>query len=31
MDKLKPKEQRVLDFINKTIDEQGYPPAVREI
>lgn len=31
MDKLKPKEQRVLDFINQTIDEQGYPPSVREI
>ncbi len=31
MDKLKPKEQRVLDFINETIDEQGYPPSVREI
>ena len=31
MDKLKPKEKRVLDFINQTIDEQGYPPSVREI
>lgn len=31
MEQLKPKEQRVLDFINKTIDEQGYPPSVREI
>ena len=31
MEQLKPKEQRVLDYINKTIDEQGYPPSVREI
>ncbi len=31
MEQLKPKEQRVLDFINKTIDEQGYPPSVREV
>lgn len=31
MDKLKPKEQRVLDFINQTINEQGYAPSVREI
>ena len=31
MDKLKPKEKRVLDFINQTIDEQGYPTSVREI
>ena len=31
MDKLKPKEKRVLDYINQTIDEQGYPPSVREI
>ena len=31
MDKLKPKEKRVLDYINQTIEEQGYPPSVREI
>lgn len=31
MEQLKPKEQRVLDYLNKTIDEQGYPPSVREV
>ncbi len=31
MEQLKPKEQRVLDFINKTIDEQGYSPSVRDV
>lgn len=31
MDKLKPKEQRVLDYINQAMDEQGYAPSVREI
>ncbi len=31
MDRLKPKEQRVLDFINQTIDEKGYSPSVRDI
>lgn len=31
MEQLKPKEQRVLDFINKTIDENGIPPSVREV
>lgn len=30
-DKLKPKEQRVLDFINETIETQGYAPSVREV
>lgn len=31
MEQLKPKEQRVLDYINKTIDEQGYSPSVRDV
>jgi len=31
MEQLKPKEQRVLDFINKTIDDEGIPPSVREV
>ena len=31
MDKLKPKEKRVLDYIYRTIDELGYAPCVRDI
>ena len=31
MEKLKPKEQRVLDYIYRTIDERGYAPSVRDI
>lgn len=31
MEQLKPKEQRVLDFILKTIEKQGVPPSVREV
>ena len=31
MDKLKPKEQRLLDYIYRTIDERGYAPCVRDI
>ena len=31
MKKLKPKEQAVLDYIIKTIDERGYSPTIRDI
>ena len=31
MEKLSRTQQRVYDFIVKTINEQGYPPSVREI
>ena len=31
MTELKPKEQRVLDFIREWIELNGYPPAVRDI
>lgn len=30
-DKLNDKVQKVLDFVNKQVDENGYPPSVREI
>ena len=30
-EKLKPKERRVLEYINAAIDEKGYPPSVRDI
>jgi len=26
-----PRQQRILDFISKTVQERGYPPTVREI
>ncbi len=29
--KLSEKQQQILDFLNKTIEEKGYPPSVREI
>jgi repressor LexA len=28
---LKPRQQSVLDFLAKTINEQGYAPSMREI
>lgn len=30
-DKLTEKQQRILDFVNKHVEEVGYPPSVREI
>ncbi|MCX8130667.1 MAG: transcriptional repressor LexA [Clostridia bacterium] len=29
--KLNEKQQRILDFVNKQVEEKGYPPSVREI
>lgn len=29
--KLNEKQQQILDFLNKTVEEKGYPPSVREI
>jgi repressor LexA len=29
--KLSDKEQKILDFVNKQVEELGYPPSVREI
>ncbi len=31
MDAMTPRQQRILEFIEKTRDERGYPPTVREI
>ncbi|HEV3474658.1 MAG TPA: transcriptional repressor LexA [Actinomycetota bacterium] len=31
MDGLTPRQQRILDFIRKTVRDRGYPPTVREI
>ncbi|MDR0357430.1 MAG: transcriptional repressor LexA [Clostridiales Family XIII bacterium] len=31
MDKLKPREQKILDFMKKELTKKGYPPTVREI
>ena len=31
MDDLTPRQQRIVDFIQDTIRERGYPPTVREI
>ena len=30
-DGLTPRQQRILDFIARTVRERGYPPTVREI
>lgn len=29
--KLNDKQQQILDFLNKSVEEKGYPPSVREI
>lgn len=29
--KLTEKQQQILDFVNKQVEEKGYPPSVREI
>lgn len=31
MEKMTPRQQRILDFIRRTVQERGYPPTVREI
>ncbi len=31
MDKVTARQQRILDFIRRTVQERGYPPTVREI
>jgi repressor LexA len=31
MDGLKPREQKILDFMKKEVSKKGYPPTVREI
>ena len=31
MSDITPRQQRILDFISKTVQERGYPPTVREI
>lgn len=31
MDKLKERQQKILDFMRREIDDKGYPPTVREI
>ena len=31
MDDLTPRQQRILDFIQQTVRDRGYPPTVREI
>lgn len=31
VNKLNEKQQKILDFVNKQIEEKGYPPSVREI
>ena len=31
MKKLSPMRQKILDYISRYTDENGYPPAVREI
>lgn len=31
MEKLKPREQKILDFMKKELGKKGYPPTVREI
>jgi len=30
-EKLNEKQQRIIDFVNKQVEEKGYPPSVREI
>ena len=31
MEKMTPRQQRILEFIRRTVRERGYPPTVREI
>jgi repressor LexA len=31
MNEMTPRQQRILEFIRRTVDERGYPPTVREI
>lgn len=31
MDELTPRQRRILDFIQRTVRDRGYPPTVREI
>jgi repressor LexA len=31
MDKITARQQRILDFIKRTVEDRGYPPTVREI
>jgi repressor LexA len=31
MDKMTPRQQRILEYIRRTVRERGYPPTVREI
>ncbi len=31
MEKITPRQQRILDFIKQTVEDRGYPPTVREI
>src|SRR5918992_2807600 len=31
MDDLTPRQQRILEFIRRTVHDRGYPPTVREI
>jgi repressor LexA len=31
LDQLTPRQQEILDYINKEIKEKGYPPSIREI
>jgi repressor LexA len=31
MDTITARQQRILDFIKRTVDDRGYPPTVREI
>jgi repressor LexA len=31
MDAITARQQRILDFIKRTVDDRGYPPTVREI
>ena len=31
MDEMTPRQQRILEFIRRTVQDRGYPPTVREI
>src|SRR5918996_3625816 len=31
MDELTPRQQRIVEFIRRTVQDRGYPPTVREI
>src|ERR671924_1921650 len=31
MDDLTPRQQRIVEFIRRTVQDRGYPPTVREI